>query len=666
MVCCVTFSFTQTCPSGHLTLNSQAAIDNFATDYPDCTTIAFNLTINGSDISDLSGLAQLEVIQGNLSFNLNPVLTNLSGLENLTTVGGNCSFFINPMLASTAALESLTSIGGFFQLFNNDAITDLAGFNNLTGLGSHFLINGNLSLQTISGFTNLTSSGSYLSFNDNAALQDLSGLSSLTSVNGFLRINNNDSLEGLTDLSNLTGINGFLDVKDNARLISLRGLEQIDPITINDLEITGNARLMVCEVASICSYLGSGGTREVDTNGCGCNLEADVVSFCNEVCTNTGYTFTRQSQIDSFAIDHPTCRRIYGDVIIKEAVPGDITNFDSLANVSSIIGNFQIKDNITPTALTGLDSLVAIAGDFSLDGNTALSSLDGLDLLKLVYGGIDILNNPQLTSLSALSNLTEVDGDLVIDDNDALTTLHGLGNIDPAGIADLRIQNNNALSNCAIVSVCGYLDLNQSATIGTNAIDCNSIGGVETACSALPVELISFTAQKMEYAIQLDWQTASEENNAGFEIHKSTDGSDWEIIGWMDGRGTTEVLQNYEFTDRSPYVADNYYRLKQIDYDGKFEFSNIVNVKGEALDVAIQVIPNPSPGDLEITVANPNNSKMLVTLFNSRGEIVFRSQLIDNELAWRNHFNLKKAGLYFLSVQIGKEVFSEKVLVARE
>ncbi len=669
MLCCATLCFTQTCPTGNLTLTSQADIDDFATNYPGCTVMEYDLTINSfisADITNLNGLSQLESIQGNLSFTLNPVLTNLSGLENLVNIGGNCSFFQNALLENTAALSSLTSIEGFLQFFNNNAITDLNGFGSLTTLGSHILINGNLNLESISGLSALTNSGSYLSINDNPALVDLSGLSSLTAVNGFLRLTNNDALKDLMSLSNLESINGNIEIRENAKLISIKALEQIDPITITDIEITNNDRLMVCEAASICSYLESGGARVIETNGCGCNLEADVVSFCDDVCTNNGYTFTSQTEIDNFIIDNPTCRRIYGNVIIEEALSGDITNFNGLANLGSIIGDFQVKNNTMPSDLSGFENLIAIAGDLTLEGNAGLATVDGLGTLKLAYGDLTIKDNPQLSSLSTMNNLAEIDGVLNIENNDALTSLHGLGVIDPLGITDLIIQNNNVLSTCAIVSVCGYFNLNEIGTINANSIECSSISSVETACSALPVELISFTARKDAAVIQLEWQTASEENNTGFEIQKSKDGLNWEIIGWADGRGTTNVLQKYEFTDRSPYVGDNYYRLKQIDFDGQFEFSNIVNVKGEVSDLSIQVIPNPSPGDVELTVANPNNFKMLVTLFNSRGEVVFRSKLIDNESLWRKRFDLEEAGLYFVSVQIGKEVFSEKLLVVRE
>ena len=669
MLCCVTISFTQTCPTGNLTLSSQADIDDFATNYPACTVMEHNLTINSfisADITNLNGLSQLEAIEGNLSFNLNPALINLSGLENLISIGGDCSFFQNAMLSSTVGLENLASIGGYLQIFDNDALTHLEDLDNVTTLGSHILINGNLSLEVISALSSLTSSGSYLSINDNPALHDLSGLNNLISINGFLRINNNDSLEDLNAFSNLTGINGYIDVNENASLISLKGLEQIDPITISDLEITNNARLMLCEAASICSYLENGGVRLIETNGCGCNLETDVVSFCDDVCTNNGYTFTSQFELNNFILDNPSCRRIYGDVIIEETIAGDITDFSGLANVGSIIGHLQIKNNTTASNLTGLDNLIAIAGDLILDGNASLTTVDGLDLLKLTYGDLVIQNNAQLNSLTDLSNLIEIDGLINIDNNAALNTLQGIGSIDPSGISDLFIQNNNTLSTCAIESICGYLDISGTATISANAIDCNSTLTVETACGALPVDLISFSARKLETAIQLDWQTASEENNAGFEIHKSSEGSNWGIIGWMDGRGTTEALQAYEFTDRSPYLGDNYYRLKQIDFDGKFEFSNIVNMKGELPNVAIQVIPNPSPGNVEISIANPNKFKMLATLFNSRGEVVWRSQLIDNEVLWSSRFDLKDAGLYFVSVQIGKEVYSEKLLVISE
>jgi hypothetical protein len=94
----------------------------------------------------------------------------------------------------------------------------------------------------------------------------------------------------------------------------------------------------------------------------------------------------------------------------------------------------------------------------------------------------------------------------------------------------------------------------------------------------VPVELIDFSAKQSDESITLDWRTASEENNAGFEIQRKTEASDWISIGYVDGKGTTSQVQSYQYIDRKPIPGQNYYRLKQMDFDGQFEFSPIRTV----------------------------------------------------------------------------------------
>jgi len=186
---------------------------------------------------------------------------------------------------------------------------------------------------------------------------------------------------------------------------------------------------------------------------------------------------------------------------------------------------------------------------------------------------------------------------------------------------------------------------------------------VPIADDPLPVELLSFTGRKVEDGNLLEWVTASEENNEGFEVQESTDGENWDVIGWVEGKGTTSELNTYEFLDRVPFIGDNYYRLKQIDYDGQFEFSNIINLKYESKDIVIEVLPNPSPGDVKITVMNPDKEKMNITMYDSAGVLIWKSGAITNTEVWKKQFNLVQKEAYFITVHIGKKTFTEKILI---
>ncbi len=179
----------------------------------------------------------------------------------------------------------------------------------------------------------------------------------------------------------------------------------------------------------------------------------------------------------------------------------------------------------------------------------------------------------------------------------------------------------------------------------------------------LPVELMTFTGRKIDIGNLLEWVTASENNNAGFRIQKSANGQNWENIGWVLGHGTTSEINGYEFLDRVPFYGDNFYRLKQLDLDGTFSYSNIVNLIHESEGIEIKVLPNPSPGEIDVTVRNPDKHKMKISLHDSSGILIWRSDVIVGLSTWQKSFNLKQKEAYLLTVEIGKKTYTEKILI---
>ena len=179
----------------------------------------------------------------------------------------------------------------------------------------------------------------------------------------------------------------------------------------------------------------------------------------------------------------------------------------------------------------------------------------------------------------------------------------------------------------------------------------------------LPVDLVSFNALLNDEQVALEWKTASEENNEGFEIQKSSNGSDWEVLDWVKGNGTTSEINVYNYLDRAPSIGENYYRLKQIDYDGQFEFSDIVILRNDVAGVVVEVSPNPSPGDVNVTVLNPGKEKMNIGLYDSAGLLIWKSGALTNLENWTKKFSLAQKEMYFITVQIGKEIFTKKILI---
>ncbi len=117
--------------------------------------------------------------------------------------------------------------------------------------------------------------------------------------------------------------------------------------------------------------------------------------------------------------------------------------------------------------------------------------------------------------------------------------------------------------------------------------------GSTDAANPLPVELVYFRANNSRTSVDLEWQTASEFNNDFFEVQRSFDGKEFEVIGIVEGNGTTNQTMNYDFVDYSPLAGDSYYRLRQVDYNGDYEYSPVAKVTREE-ETNMMLVPNPT------------------------------------------------------------------------
>jgi hypothetical protein len=132
--------------------------------------------------------------------------------------------------------------------------------------------------------------------------------------------------------------------------------------------------------------------------------------------------------------------------------------------------------------------------------------------------------------------------------------------------------------------------------------------GFKTPLSALPVELISFEAKRNNNEVEVLWATAAEINNEKFEIQRSYDGKSFDLVHVEYGQGNSFGLTNYEFVDNDVVSHIVYYRLKQVDFDGTFTYSDVVVVVTSDSDIerAIDVYPNPNTGNLIFLKATDN------------------------------------------------------------
>ncbi|MEM9886768.1 MAG: T9SS type A sorting domain-containing protein [Bacteroidota bacterium] len=202
-----------------------------------------------------------------------------------------------------------------------------------------------------------------------------------------------------------------------------------------------------------------------------------------------------------------------------------------------------------------------------------------------------------------------------------------------------------------------FSGLAEGATVVLNNIELSitymgGTGGndvVLTADAIVPVELLSFDGKVAREVIELNWQTASELNNEGFEIQRSENGKQFKTLAFVAGNGTTLETQNYTWLDEQPLSGTNYYRLKQLDFDGQYEYSSIVAIDFEQQKkVAFQIFPNPTNGILNITSID-NQAIENIGVFDVNGRLVLT---IDNASPQVDLSTLPN-GIYALQIRAG-------------
>lgn len=252
--------FSQSCLPEGIDFNSQAEIDSFQINYPNCTEIEGQVQILGNEIYNLNGLNVLTIVGSDFAIAENDTLIDLTGLNNLISVGGSMYIMGVGGINNFLGLESLTTINGVLQIGYCDSLNNFSGLNSLTHVSDNIMIE------------------------FNPLLLDLSGLENLSSTGGGISIHHNNNLVSLSNLLNLTSIGDYITIHDNDLLESLLGIDNINPSSITNLNISENDNLLTCEVKSVCDYLANpSGTITISNNNTGCNTQAEVETACENV-----------------------------------------------------------------------------------------------------------------------------------------------------------------------------------------------------------------------------------------------------------------------------------------------------------------------------------------------------------------------------------------------
>lgn len=192
--------------------------------------------------------------------------------------------------------------------------------------------------------------------------------------------------------------------------------------------------------------------------------------------------------------------------------------------------------------------------------------------------------------------------------------------------------------------------------------------GSTDASNPLPVELLFFDASINNEVVEIDWATAAEIDNEKFEIERSIDGETFEKIGEIEGKGDSNKRIDYSFDDisfSSVFSENVYYRLKQVDYDGEFEYSEIARVNKPLEKETLSVAPNPYSSSFDLKFVAQQTEKIAIRVLDMNGKIYYSSHYDTtkgpNSFTISDLYNIP-VGLYLVNIQGPSISFTERIL----
>lgn len=188
--------------------------------------------------------------------------------------------------------------------------------------------------------------------------------------------------------------------------------------------------------------------------------------------------------------------------------------------------------------------------------------------------------------------------------------------------------------------------------------------------NTLPVELASFTSSVSNRDVTLNWSTSSELNNSGFEIERSSDNV-WTKVGNVNGNGTSSSVNNYSYNDRGLATGSYSYRLKQVDFNGNFEYFNLnneVNIGTPSAFALSQNYPNPFNPSTTINFDLPTDGKVSLKLYDMSGKEV---ATLVNEVRSAGYYSVNfnasqlTSGVYFYTISADNFTATKKMLLVK-
>jgi hypothetical protein len=319
------------------------------------------------------------------------------------------------------------------------------------------------------------------------------------------------------------------------------------------------------------------------------------------------------------------------------------------------------------------DAIVTIGLDDNQDGLEAENSINGssftADLSSLIWGhdGETLYDNDENIDYDRTQVNSRLNREWLVRETGTVGTITvqfdvssilgstGIGTNDESQIVLLVDADGDFSNGASIVSQSFVTADDDLVNFQVNFVDGTYFTLASYEENALPITLIEFNAQPKDNYVLIEWSTASEGNNSLFRIEKSMNGEDFMTLGYLDGAGTSEFTNRYNFRDKQPFLGVNYYRLVDIDNNGIENNSEIIRVnvpKVNDLESAIRVYPNAVKAgeSINIILENYSASEIAFELISLEGRPILKTvKLLEEATQLQIPSNLK-AGYYLLRV----------------
>jgi hypothetical protein len=472
-------------------------------------------------------------------------------------------------------------------------------------------------------------------------------------------------------LTNVTFSGGFpVEVTTNAILFA--GESEIEGS--GDFILNSNATLGTGNEGGVDSTLQMSGTITLSTsanysfNGNAAQFMGNILPF-----TVNGLTIDNSAGVSlSHSLD------VDGDL--------NVNNGDLFLNGNNIfIGSNGILNETPGNTVTGSTGMISAIRDLNTPNGVNLAGLGvmftstddlGITLVDRFHSpGTGNGNQGILRQYSISFPVSKQKGKLIQKEADitlATTLRFYYDESELNGISEASLTSFQSYSgaNNEWQQMGGTVNINNNYVEVSNVVDFGywTLGNVN---APLPVELVSFTADLSENEIVLNWSTATETNNSGWNIERKQLNHDWQKIGFVEGKGNSTTIQNYSFTDNDLTSTKYQYRLEQLDYDGTLSYSDVVEIEFNQLPeefALYQNYPNPFNPSTTINFGVPTSSFVNLSIYNSIGEKV--ATIVSEQIEAGVHsvqFNASNlaSGIYIYRLTANNRIFTNKMLLIK-